>query len=100
MFDPKTIGKTRISYNHCGLCGRVPGANEEPNRAPLRWWDCDDGWRITTLCRWCWDDVKDALPRMGDYAYHITNGVVDDENTDEDIIGLLTDLELEEGEDE
>lgn len=79
----------KISYNYCGICGRSPNSNEEPNWAPIRWWDCDDGWRVGTLCRWCHDEVHGVQPKPGDYALHITNGVVDECNSDEDISALL-----------
>ena len=74
----------RISYNYCGICGRVPKQNDEPNYAPLKWWDCDDGWKIGTLCHWCHDEVFGQKPKPDDYAFKRTNGVADDVNTDED----------------
>jgi hypothetical protein len=78
---------TRISYNYCGICGHTPKTNQdEPNRAPLRWWDPDDGWKIGTLCRWCAQEALDAKPKEGDFAYRRTNEVCDDCNTDEDPI--------------
>lgn len=76
--------RAHVSYNHCGLCGRTPRRDEEPNCAPLRWWDCDDGWKVTTLCRWCWNDTCDVRPKPSDFAFVRTNGVCDDEDTDED----------------
>src|SRR5205823_4577598 len=51
------------SYNYCGICGHVPKTNDEPNYAPLRWWDPDDGWKIGTLCHWCHDEVVNDLPK-------------------------------------
>jgi hypothetical protein len=75
----------KISYNYCGICGRVPKTElDEPNRAPIRYWDCDDGWRIGTLCRWCHEEYGNARPKPGDFAYETTNGIADDINTDED----------------
>lgn len=80
----------KCSYNYCGICGRVPRSNaDEPNYAPLRWWDPDDGWKIGTLCRHCHEDTFHAKPKPGDYAYRTTNGVADDVNTDEDPINAL-----------
>ena len=77
--------KAHASYSHCGLCGRVPQSKrEEANRAPLRWWDADDGWKISALCRWCWEEVSEDRPKPTDYAARLTNGVCDDEDTDED----------------
>ena len=78
--------KARVTYNHCQVCGRVPKtAMDEPNCTPLRWWDCDDGWRIGTLCRWCAEDALGDRPSPDDYAYAGTNGVCDrDPDTDED----------------
>ena len=80
----------RISYNYCGICGHVPRTkNDEPNRAPLRWWDCDDGWKIGTLCPYCAEEALPVRPKPGDYALLSTNGVCDDENTDEDPMDAL-----------
>ena len=73
------------SYNYCGICGHTPQSrNEEPNYAPLRWWDPDDGWKIGTLCHWCHDEVANDKPKPTDCAYAKTNEVCDDCNTDED----------------
>jgi hypothetical protein len=73
------------SYNYCRICGRQPQTElDEPNWSPLRYWDADDGWMIGTLCRWCWEDVKDDRPKPGDFAYDTTNGVCDDEFTEND----------------
>jgi hypothetical protein len=81
----------RPSYNYCGVCGHQPRTrNEEPNYAPVRWWDPDDGWKIGTLCRHCHADVMDARPKPGDYACAKTNDVADDVNTDEDPLDALT----------
>lgn len=81
---PLVYENARTTYNFCGCCGRVPKSNEEPNWAPKRWWDPDDGWKITSLCRWCWDEVALDRPKPTDYAYYTTNRVVDIEDTDED----------------
>ena len=97
----------KVSYQYCGVCGHVPKGNEEDpnyrsNRAPLRWWDCDDGWKIGALCHGCacgmetktfgkQDAILDAQPKPGDYAYKRTNGVADDVNTDEDEMEALLD---------
>ncbi len=59
----------KISYNYCRVCGHVPGKNDEPNRAPIKFWDSDDGWIIGTLCRWCHEEVGDTQPKPGDFAY-------------------------------
>lgn len=75
----------RLSYNYCGICGRTPKTNhDEPNYAPVRWWDCDDGWKIGTLCPHCHADTFNDKPKEGDFAFRRTNGVADDVNTDED----------------
>jgi hypothetical protein len=81
--------KAHITYNYCGMCGRVPKENEEPNYAPLRWWDCDDGWKIGSLCRWCAQEVLNEKPKEEDYAFRTTNGFCDNENTDEDILEVF-----------
>lgn len=77
--------KYKCTYNYCGICGYVPRTRlDEPNRAPVRWWDPDDGWKIGSLCRWCHDEVSSVQPKPTDYAFATTNGVCDDCNTDED----------------
>lgn len=84
------LSKSRVSYNYCGICGRTPKNHlEEPNHAPLRWWDPDDGWKIGTLCRWCAEEALERKPKEGDFAYRRTNEVCDDCNTDEDPIEAL-----------
>lgn len=84
------LANSRISYNYCGICGRTPQTNlDEPNYAPLRWWDPDDGWKIGTLCSHCAREFLPVKPSKDDYAYRDTNGVCDDCNTDEDPIQAL-----------
>jgi hypothetical protein len=82
----KRMAAARASYVYCGVCGRVPkDEHAEPNLAPLRWWDPDDGWKVGTLCRWCAEEVLDDKPKRGDFAFDRTNGVCDDDSgTDED----------------
>lgn len=79
------FSKARVTYNYCGICGHVPqSAESEPNRAPLRWWDPDDGWKIGSLCPHCFEDYGNTQPKETDFAYRSTNEVCDDCNTDED----------------
>jgi hypothetical protein len=90
LADKLTNKTVRISYNYCGVCGRTPKTNlDEPNYAPVRWWDPDDGWNIGTLCRWCYDDYAHVQPKPEDYAFRATNQVCDDCNTDEDPIDAI-----------
>ncbi len=79
----------RPQYRYCGICGHTPGERDEPNRGPLRYWEPDDGWTIGTLCRWCAEEYLDTVPSPDDYAYRATNGVCDNEDTDEDILEAL-----------
>ena len=80
----------RVTYNHCQICGHVPkGPMPEPNRAPLRWWDADDGWKIGSLCRWCAEEHLDDRPKPDDYAATRTNHVADEVDTDEDPIPAI-----------
>ena len=59
---------------YCGLCGCRNEADDDgfgdpvliPR--PVRWWDCDDGWKYSILCRYCLDDVRPRGPEPGDYA--------------------------------
>lgn len=84
--------RCRASYNYCGICGRVPRDNAEPNYAPLRWWDPDDGWKIGTLCSWCAKEAMPQRPKPEDIAFDSTNGVCDkDPETDEDPIQCMED---------
>lgn len=55
---------------YCGICGTT---DENPKYSPLipqavRWWDCDDGWKMGVLCLGCGREVKDRGPRPDDYA--------------------------------
>lgn len=85
-----TAGTVRITYNYCGVCGRTPKtSNEEPNYAPVRWWDPDDGWKIGSLCRGCFEDYAHVRPNPEDYAVRATNQVADQVDTDEDPIDAL-----------
>ena len=65
----KTFGDYNLSYNYCRICGHVPGRMDEPNRAPIRFWEPDDGWVISTLCRWCYNEYGHVQPDPDDYAY-------------------------------
>ena len=81
-------GKTlqvHISYNYCTVCGHTPTGSEEPNYAPIRFWDPDDGWKIGTLCRWCADEVVGDQPKPEDFAWR-NQEHIDDSGTDEDVL--------------
>lgn len=80
---------THDSYNPCGICGAIATKIHAPNLAPIRWWDPDDGWKIGTLCTHCIREFGKAKPHPDDFAYSRTNGVCDDEDTDEDPIEAL-----------
>ena len=85
---PKFL-RAKISYNYCRICGYTPKTqNDEPNRAPLRFWDPDDGWKIGTLCRGCADESLDVQPSPEDYAYreHYGDACTDEAETDEDLL--------------
>ena len=87
-----------ISYNYCGICGRVPETNlDEPNWAPVRWWDPDDGWKIGTLCRWCLEEYQNVKPKTTDFAWRSRNEFAAEENinTDEDPAEALDELAAE-----
>ena len=83
------LAKKTRSYNYCRICGRTPDRTEEPNYAPIRFWDADDGWIIGTLCHWCFDEVRDDKPQEDDYAYPFAADFCDELSTDEDPIGVL-----------
>ena len=88
MTITERLCKAHVTYNYCGICGHVPTTRQdEPNRAPLKWWDPDDGWKIGSLCRWCAEEVLDDQPKPGDYAYRDQDSI--DCNTDEDPIEAL-----------
>ena len=81
------------SYNYCGICGHQPRTNnDEPNKAPVRWWDPDDGWKIGTLCPGCLEEFGSVKPKTTDFAYRDTNQVCDDCNTDENPVECLMGL--------
>lgn len=80
------LARKKPSYNYCGICSRVPEDSlAEPNYAPIRWWDPDDGWKIGTLCRTCAEMFYNRRPQPEDFAYdEKRDHVCDHENTDED----------------
>jgi len=79
------IAHARISYNYCSICGHVPNCHiDEPNYAPLKFWDADDGWRIGTLCRPCAEEELDRQPKPEDYAYSKYYELPTEIETDED----------------
>ncbi len=79
---------TNPTYNYCRICGHSPTSKDEPNRAPIKFWDCDDGWIIGTLCRYCFHDTKDVKPSPEDYAYSRYYEMPEIE-TDEDVINAF-----------
>jgi hypothetical protein len=84
-----TFTTARPSYNYCGICGHTPDSNDEPNRAPLRWWDPDDGYKVGTLCRSCAEEFLHCKPKPSDFAYRRSNQVCDAEDTDEDVMDAI-----------
>jgi hypothetical protein len=83
------------TYQYCGICGHVPQTSEDEPNTIERWWDCDNGWKIGALCPGCKEENEGVEPDPEDYAYKYTNGILDCEpETDEDIIDILTKLEL------
>lgn len=57
--------ETWYGPGYCGICGET--GNALVPRA-VRWWDCDDGWRMGVLCVYCMEDARVRGPRPGDYA--------------------------------
>jgi hypothetical protein len=50
---------------YCAICG------SETETSIHRWWDCDDGWRTTYLCRYCWEgDASLCRPKQTDFAVY------------------------------
>ncbi len=88
----KRYKAAHASYNYCGICGHTPHETGDANRAPLKWWDCDDGWKIGTLCRYCAEDELDTKPNPKDYAYQNQDEMpLANINTDEDPLEALYD---------
>ena len=85
VLEPCVIQKPDV-FEAVALLDEADRVLDAPNRAQLRWWDPDDGWKIGTLCRWCAEEALDRQPRPEDYAVatRATNGVCDDCDTDED----------------
>ena len=57
---------TEVWYGggYCGICGDtqvIPNA--------VRYWDCDDGWKMGVLCSGCTVECKKRGPNPGDFAY-------------------------------
>lgn len=94
MSNYDKINGAKVSYNYCQVCGRRPTEDEESNWTPLKWWDEDDGWRIGTLCRWCWEDCCDKMPSDEDFAVINSDGEMlpIKIDTDEDPMEILEEI--------
>ena len=90
---PDLVRHVKPSYIYCGICGRTPDADEEPNYGPIGWWDPDDGWKIGSLCRGCAEEYVPVQPDPSDYAYNEDGSFsIDDSGTDEDPIWALEEM--------
>lgn len=49
---------------YCGICG-----NGEVVPQAVRYWDCDDGWKVGVLCEYCQEEALVRGPRVDDYAF-------------------------------
>lgn len=79
--------KANVSYNYCRICGYTPQTTQDqPNRAPILFWEPDDGWIAGTLCHSCYVEFGNAIPHPDDYAFG-SDGICED--TDEDIGELI-----------
>lgn len=64
----KILGNdTWYGPGYCGICGAVDSIYPRA----VRWWDCDDGWRVGVLCPSCMDEARERGPRPDDYAVRI-----------------------------
>lgn len=55
------------SFGGCGVCGTSSPNHIIPRQ--VRYWDCDDGWKIGVLCDDCTNDVRDRGPQPNDFAF-------------------------------
>jgi hypothetical protein len=55
------------SHAECDVCGSSSKARFVPRM--VRYWDCDDGWTLGTLCTDCGEEAADRGPIPSDYAY-------------------------------
>jgi len=69
----KVIGKDKWygSWGGCDICGTT--SNETLIPIAVRFWDCDDGWKVGVLCADCGDYVYGQGPKEDDYAYNKRN---------------------------
>ena len=63
---------------YCRICG------DENETSLYKWWSADDGWRISALCKWCWEDAEYRRPQPEDYAWD-RRGVLDGDCVDPDL---------------
>jgi len=75
----------KTTFGPCSICGHHPQTKAStPNLGPVRFWDPDDGWKIGTLCPYCFEQFGSAKPHPSDFAFAATNGVCDSVETDDD----------------
>lgn len=53
------------SFGGCNICGSTDENNIIPRQ--VRYWDCDDGWKIGVLCLECTNEIKP--PQPNDFAF-------------------------------
>jgi hypothetical protein len=61
----RQLGNGREPYYGKGYCGCCGG---EPVPVAVRWWDCDDGWKVGVLCAGCAEEIAARGPRAEDFA--------------------------------
>jgi len=80
----KKIQAATPTFGYCHICGHEPEKQTDASNRVLRYWDPNDGWKITSLCPDCAEDALLTEPSPEDYAFPRTNGIADDIDTDED----------------
>lgn len=79
---------------YCGICGtREEGGEFGLIARAVRYWDCDDGWRMGVLCVGCGEEATDRGPEEGDYALTIPDPFDIDTGERIDITVQLGDLD-------
>lgn len=55
-------------WGGCDCCGTTSDEYFVPRQ--VRYWDCDDGWKVGALCQPCGEEAAVKGPDSKDYAYN------------------------------
>ena len=65
----KIIGDCKQLWYGPGYCGVCGTSGDSLIPVPVRFWDCDDGWKVGVLCGGCGEECAKSGPSPENYAF-------------------------------